>query len=452
MPSARQDRRIRPERQVSFSLTGGVLTAVVLCATLLMPQSARSQLIALDKDMSIDEPTSGWLPYIFNTDSLGTAIGVAGGVSGNLQRQAGLFGALYGTSNDSYSLVGGAYNFRLPGTRRLFADTFLLLGHFTDSRFYVDLDRDPTEIKAGSNDSDPDDFVTGISDDIQFEFTVKYPLPIGNAREDPISLYRLDRGLRLSGPEGGEHWNPMTSGKTTLATRAFYHYRDLEEETQEDELSAATNGLELWVDYDNTDFPRNPASGSRQKFTLTRDFGWFDSSNSWTNLEFEASKYFDLGTSNWFRQQVVALNFWTSNTPTWETAADNPQIVNHRPPPQHGSFLGGYDRMRAYPSARFHDKSAVYYAAELRLIPQTNPLRDIPVLDYFEIDWWQVVGFVEAGRVAPKYDGDLFTKDLKLDGGLGLRFMTFRNVVRLDWAVSEEGSSVWAMFQQPFAR
>ena len=43
-------------------------------------------------------------------------------------------------------------------------------------------------------------------------------------------------------------------------------------------------------------------------------------------------------------------------------------------------------------------------------------------------------------------------KDLKVDAGVGLRFMAFRGVVRLDWAVGDEGSSVWAMFAQPFSR
>ena len=60
--------------------------------------------------------------------------------------------------------------------------------------------------------------------------------------------------------------------------------------------------------------------------------------------------------------------------------------------------------------------------------------------------------FVEAGRVAPEYDSDLFFKDLKYDAGIGLRFMAFRAVVRLDWAVSDEGNSVWAMISQPFSR
>jgi hypothetical protein len=117
-----------------------------------------------------------------------------------------------------------------------------------------------------------------------------------------------------------------------------------------------------------------------------------------------------------------------------------------------GSTLGGYDRMRAYPDNRFNDKAAVYTTAELRMIPQSNPLRDLPILDYFEIDWWQIVGFAEAGRVGESYDSDLFTTDMKFDAGFGIRLMAFRTVVRLDWSVSEEGNSVWAMYAQPFSR
>jgi outer membrane translocation and assembly module TamA len=94
----------------------------------------------------------------------------------------------------------------------------------------------------------------------------------------------------------------------------------------------------------------------------------------------------------------------------------------------------------------------VYYAAELRLIPRFQPLRDLPVIRYFEIDWWQVAPFVEVGRVGPEYNSDLFTKDLKWSAGIGIRLMAFRMPVRLDMATSEEGSSIWAMFAQPFSR
>jgi hypothetical protein len=38
-----------------------------------------------------------------------------------------------------------------------------------------------------------------------------------------------------------------------------------------------------------------------------RDFGWFDSSNSWTVVDGELDKYFPLGSSDWFRQRVLAM-------------------------------------------------------------------------------------------------------------------------------------------------
>lgn len=418
---------------------------------------AFAQTIVLDRDMSVVERSRGWLPYAFSTESLDTALGVAGGVSGTgRQRQMGAFGTLMGTTNDSWSLIGVLNDYRVPGAGRLFLDSFLMLGRFTDDRVYADITPDPTRPRAGANDSDPDDFLSGVTEDIQFELTLKRPLALGSGRDDPVSLYRLDRGLLMSGPGGGERWNPLRSGKTTLAGKFFFRHRELDEggdETEDnDVLFYDTNGLQLWLEHDNTDFPANPARGSRQKLIASRDFGWFDSTNSWTTLQADLSKYFDLGRSDWFRQRVLALDFWTSYSPSWETDEANPQIIRHRPPGYLGSTLGGYDRLRAYPSGRFNDKAAVYYGAELRLIPEANPLRDLPILDYFEIDWWQLVGFVEAGRVGRSYDTDLFTDDLQFDAGLGFRLMAFRTVVRLDWAASDEGSSIWAMVSQPFGR
>lgn len=432
----------------------------LLCATpLLLSLPVQSQSIALDEGMRAEDKRTGWLPYAFATDSLGTAAGVAGFSSGNFQYQASLFGTAFVTSNKSALVSAAMSNLRF-GNSRFFIDSFVLLDHFTDQRFYAEYKPVPNDTRAGSNDSDKDDFLTGVSNELTLNLTLKYRLPIGGIEDDPVAVYQLRDGLLKSGPRGGENWNPWSSGQTTLGGKLFYTYRDLSEfevnisgqNVLDEELVAETNGLELWLEYDNTDFPRNPARGSRQLLKISRDFGWGNSSNSWTNIELDLSKYFDLGRSNWFRQQVLALNFWTSNTTTWKTDPNNPNIVSKRPPPGYGSRLGGFDRLRAYPSGRFHDKAAVYYAAELRLVPQIQPLRDLPVLRYFEIDWWQVAPFIEAGRVAPDYDSDLLFKDLKWSAGIGVRLMAFRLPVRVDFAVSEEGPSVWAMFAQPFSR
>ena len=104
--------------------------------------------------------------------------------------------------------------------------------------------------------------------------------------------------------------------------------------------------------------------------------------------------------------------------------------------------------MRAYPSRRFHDRSVIYTTAEYRYTPEWNPIGTISWLRWMKMDWWQFVGFVEGGRVGNEYS-DLFT-DWKADAGLGLRALMAGGVVRLDWAFSDEGNSMWVMFGHPF--
>lgn len=423
-----------------------------------LPAQSFAQVIALDQDEVYGEKRNGWLPYLFATDSLGTAIGAAAFTAGTLQPQTSLFGTAFVTSNDSILLSGALNNYRPGNKGRLLIDTFVLVDHFTDQRFYAGPAL-PDKPPPGTNDSDPENYATGISNEITFSFDFKYRLPIGSLIDDPIAVYHLKQGLLDTGPPGGGRWNPLTNGQTTFGTKFFYTYRDISEFTlnqsdgtapNEEKITARTNGLNFWLEHNNTDFPRNPSRGSRQLFNIQRDFGWFDSDNSWTNLQADFSKFFDMGRSDNFNQRVLALNFWTSDTIDWRRNADG--SVDHQPPPNYGSELGGFDHLRGYDSGRFRDKSAVNYTAEMRFIPKLQPLDDFPLLNYFQIDWWQFAPFVEAGRVAPSYGSDLYFKDLKWNVGMGIRLMTFRAVVRLDIAVGEEGASVWAMISQPFSR
>jgi outer membrane protein assembly factor BamA len=123
-------------------------------------------------------------------------------------------------------------------------------------------------------------------------------------------------------------------------------------------------------------------------------------------------------------------------------------IDANRPPPWEGARLGGYNRMRAYDNNRFSDKAAFYATAEYRAVLDWNPLRKndyIPVA----VDWFQVVAFVEAGRVNDNYDFDLLT-DMKYDAGLSLRAMAAQIPVRFDIAYGDEGVDFWLMVYQPF--
>jgi hypothetical protein len=107
--------------------------------------------------------------------------------------------------------------------------------------------------------------------------------------------------------------------------------------------------------------------------------------------------------------------------------------------------------MRGYPSQRFSDKAAVYYAAELRMIPDWNPFEQWSTIqEYVGIEWIQLVPFAEIGRVAPEWNLDTLHTDMKWCLGLGFRAWAKGLVARIDTAVSDEDFKVQMMVSQPF--
>jgi hypothetical protein len=105
----------------------------------------------------------------------------------------------------------------------------------------------------------------------------------------------------------------------------------------------------------------------------------------------------------------------------------------------------------SYPSQRFNDKAAVYYATELRLIPHWNPFDQWGwVQKNAGIQWLQFVPFVEIGRVAPEWSFKELHSDMKWCVGLGLRVWAKGIVARIDMAYSEEGLGIQMMISQPF--
>jgi len=210
-----------------------------------------------------------------------------------------------------------------------------------------------------------------------------------------------------------------------------------------------TNGLEVSLFRDNRDFKINPSTGSALRLKGQRDFGLLDSSNSWTVLDGEFSKYFSLGKSDWFRQRVLAFDFWTAYSPTWNEKSNGD--IENGAPSFAGATLGGLWRLRGYPTQRFSDKAAIYYAAEMRFIPRWNPFDRWPWLQkYLGIQWLQFVPFVEIGRVAPVWSVNRLHESMKWDAGLGVRFWAKGLVARIDSAVSDEGYHVQMMVAQPF--
>ena len=83
-----------------------------------------------------------------------------------------------------------------------------------------------------------------------------------------------------------------------------------------------------------------------------------------------------------------------------------------------------------------------------RAVLDYNPLKNnslVPVA----VDWFQVVAFVEAGRVHDQYNSDLLS-DMKYDVGISLRTLAAQLPIRIDVAYGEEGANLWVMVNQPF--
>ena len=389
------------------------------------------------------------LPYAFSTEDMGFTMGVGGGTKGYGQEQLLLGATTYYSVDDAWGLFLGMWDYQPSFAKRFFFSAQGMVAYFPKQRAYTKLAFAPNEPRPGSNDSDMDDYGEDSGYSNWSDFKLEYVLPWGAAKNDPMIHNDVKGGLLQSAPTGGEHWNPLESGVTILMLKQFNRYRSFE--LDQGEIDATVHPIQVGVAHFNTDFPANPSTGSSQYLAITHDFGWLESPDDWTFIEFEASKYFSLGDSDWAKQRIIAFNMWTGDNFTWteETNPDGTVSVSHRAPFYEGSTLGGFYRMRAYPTDRFNDKSVIYATAEYRHTLHWNPLGNISWLKFLKSDWLQLVGFVEGGRVANDYDFDLL-KDWKFDGGVGVRFMFSGAIVRLDLATSDESTSAWVMFGHPF--
>lgn len=389
------------------------------------------------------------VPYGFPSESMGTTFGVGGVAKGYLQDQLLIAGTVFGSFDSASAGILGVWDYQLPYTKRFYASAIGSMGYYPRQRAYAEKPGGFTGTRAGSNDSDKDDYIEDSGRDNWWEVKLEYVLPMGSMKHEGKADYKLKRGLLVSGASGGDTWNPLTSGATVIVLRQFNRYQTYE--TDNGLIDGAIHAFEIGLLYNNTDFAPNPSRGSSQYFSINHDFGWLESDEEWTFLSFEASKYFDIGPNSLARQQVVALNFWTGNSPSWkENTVDGITTIDDHPPFAEGAKLGGFYRLRAYPNNRFNGKSVIYSTAEFRFTPDWNPIGEASWLQWLKMDWMQFVGFAEGGRVADEYTVSELTSDWKADVGVGFRAMMAGGVARFDFAVSEEGSAAWVMFGHPF--
>ncbi len=391
------------------------------------------------------------LPFAFYNETFDFAYGIAWGANGFIQDQMRTFTEIMGSSNASFNFSTVVSDYKLPFSERLFLSPVISIGKYGKIKAYTNGNpRFPYE-RAGSNNSDKDNYIDKKGWDSFVDLNFNYVLPWGAAKASGTQTYILDKGEVVRGQTGGEAWNPFINGITTVGLRPFYRYQSIDT-YDGGTKTLETNGVRFYLEYDNTDFFQNPTKGSYQRFALSRDWGWFGSTDSWTALEAELTKYVSFGRSPWFRQRVLAFDFWTAETPTWKThSSHGTEIVRHRPPYFMGATLGGLYRMRAYPRYRFSDKAAIYYSAELRLTPTWHPLGDVPwVKKWLKWDYWQCVPFVEIGRVANKWSFSELHQNMKVDAGIGFRAYMRKLLIRFDLAFSSEGGGATLWIGHPF--
>lgn len=391
------------------------------------------------------------LPFALYNETFDFAYGLTWGTNGFIQKQMRTFTEIMGSSNSSFNFSFLLTDYKLPVFKRLFFSPVISIGKYGNIRAYTDGNPGYPHERAGANNSDEDNYLDRNGWDSFVDLNFNYVLPIGADKTSAVQTYVLDRGLLIKGKTGGDVWNPFRSGITSFIFRPFYRYQSIDKYGGGTER-IETNGIKATLEYNNTDFFQNPSIGSYQRIAVARDWGWFNSTDSWTLLEAEACKYFSLGASKHFRQRVVAFDFWTAYNPTWDSRIVNGQeVIRNRAPYYMGATLGGLYRMRAYPRYRFNDKAAIYYSAELRVIPKWHPLGDLPfVKKWLQWDYWQFVPFVEVGRVADEWSVAALHRNMKVDGGLGIRAYMRKLLIRLDFACSDEGVGLTLWVGQPF--
>lgn len=380
------------------------------------------------------------VPYAFATEALGFGVGVGG--SYGPKGESYYYGTAFATDNgSSFGMLGGN-NLRLPWVERLHMRPTLMVGHYTHMRIYVDGNPDFSGERAGSNESSTDNYREEDAVDVVIDLEFRYTLPWGHYHDQAVHTYITQNGILKESPGGAESINPLKSGQSTLLFQPYYRKQFTDVEGKE------TLFFRFGYKHDNRDFIPNPHRGYLINAGISHDPDWLHDTHKWTSLDGELAGFIPLWDTSWSRQQTLALSAWAAYSPTYDSSstAEN----NGVPPYFTGPTLGGFWRLRGYPSFRFHDKAALLYAAEYRVMPEWQPFGKVGVLDPLKIRWWQIVGLVEAGRVAPSWDVETLHTDMKYDVGIGLRGMFHASVGRLDFVVSDEGFSFSAMLGQTF--
>ncbi len=434
-------------------------TLTLLLTNLLMAEGIHDNNTSLNLDFD-REGVWTFLPYAFSTDTTGLTGGVGVIAQGLLQPHTTLVATVFmgeeqtvitNGEESNTNFEGGLFafkNLKIPYTHRLYFSTLTYKTTNPKEKIYFD----------SRHESTTDNTWFSSTENTFFTASLTYVLPWGEGLDNPQGRYPLKDGFAMNREAYG-NGTPFVTGRTEVGLTTFYQSKTINNTENAIEASDSprewnSNGLRLFLSHDNTDYKDNPSRGYSTYLCYSKDFGKDDSLQSWDFLEFKSSKYFNLETFSFTQQNVLAFNFWTGYSFSWENDKELVSGIDlHRTPLAEGARLGGFTRMRGYNQNRFIDKAAIYASMEYRAVINYNPIKNGAlgtwVADNFPVDWFQVVGFVEAGRVHDSYDVELL-KELKYDAGVSLRAMVAELPVRFDIAYGDEGMNMWVMIKHPF--
>ena len=177
--------------------------------------------------------------------------------------------------------------------------------------------------------------------------------------------------------------SPLKSGVSAIIF-TFYSARKLDILSDTEQAS----GFSLAFDWDNRDNTRNPTKGSHTNLAFITGVDSWANDEPWRKWTFQNSQYFALGPlGDVFDQQVIALDFYTADTPSWNKC-NNGQCA--RPPEMEQARLGGLYRLRSY--TRGAITIAQRYITHLSIgLFEWQPLGNLPVINYYDLPWWQWV-------------------------------------------------------------
>ncbi|WP_157378684.1 BamA/TamA family outer membrane protein [Aliagarivorans taiwanensis] len=377
-------------------------------------------------------------PFVMSSSSMGLAGGLAVSAQGYGQSQGQILGVGLLSDNNSHLTYLGVYNYRIPNTSRWYVESELLHGLYREDSVYVE-GADGFDSPSGSHNSDKNNFVEGKHTQHDYRIGFRYVFPWGRGADDyqPAPVEMQDG---LPGYGSGDVAPPPL---VSMVISPFYKSREVEN-AAEPYRDTRSQGLKLGLDYDSRDFQPSPSRGQRFTLDVTRDFGG-SHRNGFTKVEGQYSHYLNLGPGFGSKQNVLAMTGYLSDIPTWDK--DNPEA---NAPWYEQSSVGTWRRLRGYSGTRFHDRSAVFYGAELRMIPNWQPQGGIPLIKLYNIPWWQFAVFGEVGRVHDELDLAELHSDMNWSAGFGMRVFIEQVVARIDMAYSDEGSELWVVVTQAF--